>query len=394
MSGSYLSSVGYKRRIPGGYRPKIPFGTYLAQGDNVLIWTAVVMPLFGLVMVYSASIFIAIDLYSLDWYYLYRQTFLVLLSFGALFLGMRLPVEQYQRYAKLLILAFLLLMLWQVFFGPVIRHTRRFIRIFSWTIQTSEFARCIVIMYLARVFSARPQLIEKFDLKFIAVLLPVAVMVILIYAQKDFSAAAMMAALAGALLLLAGLSWKLFSAVSLAALSSAAFFVWRSDYQLERIIAFLQRIFLQADLTATSNYHGLQSILCFGCGGIFGVGLGSGIRKMLFLPEPHTDFIYATIGEELGLWGTVAVLVAFTMLMFRAVRVLKMQTDRFGFLLGSGLLISLLMFAFVHMGVTTELLPVTGLPLPFISSGGSSLIVSMWSIGVLWNLSRRANGYV
>ncbi len=366
---------------------------FITQGDNIILCTAIVLSLLGLVMVYSASIFIAIDKNCTYWHYLQRQAIVVIVGFIALFLGMLIPVEFYKKYAGKLLLVLLFLMLVQTIFGQITRNTKRYVKIFEWTIQLSELARCAVIIYSARIYSNQPDLIEKIDLKFIVSLFPIAVMVALTYAQRDFSAAAMIAAIGGIILLLAGLSWKHFAILTSIALALATIFVLNSSYQRERVEKYIKSKF-NTELAETINYQGKQSTYCFGCGGILGVGIGSGTRKMLFLPEPHTDFIFATIGEEMGLWGTLAIVLAFTIFMIRGMRILRNQLDRFSFLLGSGLLISILMFAFVHMGVTTDILPITGLPLPFISSGGSSLTITMWSTGVIWNLSRQTNGFM
>jgi len=365
-----------------------------APGDTTLWMLPTFLTFFGLVMVYSATFYVSEERHASDWYYLVRQTGLVVLGFTALFGGMKVDVEVYRKYAKLAILGVIVLMVLQLLFAPLVKSTRRWIPILGLTLQTSELARIVVIGYLARLLSADGSLGLKLDRRLFKALIPVGIVIVLTFLQRDLSGAAMIAGLVALILFLGGLDKKQFWAVTGGLTGATMIAAIILDYTRKRLVGFLDFFFnYNAASISDENYQSFQSMIGFGRGGIFGAGLGQGKQKMAFLPELHTDFIFSNVGEELGLWGAAAVLVAFVILYLKSLVILKLQTDRFCFLFGSGLIASLLMFALVHMAVTVGIIPVTGLPLPFISNGGSSLIISLWSMGVLWELSRRVGSF-
>ncbi len=359
-------------------------------GDPALWIGPVCLALFGLVMVYSASLFVAAQQFSPDWYFLARQTAVFAIGLGIMGVGMFLDPAIYRKYSRLAILLLVIVMAGQTAFVPAIKGTKRWIPIpGGFMLQTSEIARTLAVLYMARLVSDDASIGLKINKRLITALVPVVLLAIFTYLQKDLSGAAMILAMAGLILYLAGMNATQFWASTGAAITAGVLFALRTPYQRARLIEF----FFPSGSVSGDRYQSFQSMLGFGRGGVMGVGLGNGKQKMLFLPEPHTDFIYSIIGEEFGLIGATAVLVAFLFLFVKSVKVLKQQGERFNFLMGSGLMASLLMFALVHMMVTTGIVPVTGLPLPFISNGGSSLIVSLWSMGVMWNLSRRASPF-
>ncbi len=363
-------------------------------GDSMLWLLPIFLTLFGLVMVYSATFYVSAERHASDWYYLVRQAGLLALGLTALFGGMMIDVSNYRKYAKIAILGVIVLMLLQLAFAPLVKATKRWIPLLGLTLQTSELARIIVVIFMARLLSDDATLGLKINRRLLKTLIPVGMVIAVTFLQRDLSGAVMIAALAALALFLAGLDkkqfWAITGGVTVVTLAAAL----ALSYTRRRIFGFVN-FFLNYDASSISdeNYQSFQSMIGFGRGGIFGAGLGQGKQKMAFLPELHTDFIFSNVGEELGLWGAAAVLIAFVILYLKSLKILKLQTDRFSFLFGSGLIASLLMFALVHMAVTVGILPVTGLPLPFISNGGSSLIVSLWSMGVLWQLSRRVTSF-
>jgi cell division protein FtsW len=163
--------------------------------------------------------------------------------------------------------------------------------------------------------------------------------------------------------------------------------IFQADYRVRRLMTFLH----PSDDPLGAGFQIRQSLLSFGSGGIQGINLGEGRQKLFFLPEPHTDFIYSVIGEELGLIGTTLVLIVFALLLWRGVRASLRAPDRFGYLLGMGLTLFLVVQAMLNMGMVLGLLPTKGLPLPFVSYGGSSLMVGLLSVGVLLNISQHSN---
>ncbi len=364
------------------------------SGDRLIVISALLLTAVGLVMVYSASTFVAARHDKMDWFFMFRQLKFAIIGLAVFMIGARVNVRLYKRWVKIALLGITILMFLQLVtpLGSIIGGTRRWINLGLFNLQTSEVARCLVVIYLARILADEPEVLQRLDKRMLGVLAVAAVPMLLTAMQPDLSGALMMAAIAGIVLFLGGLKLVHILGFSVIGVLGTIFTVMQNSYQRERLFCFLQRF---TDVGGGGdNYQAFQSLLGFGRGGLLGVGLGQGKQKMLFLPEPHTDFIFSIIGEELGLIRTTIVLALFIILTIRALKAVKMQPDRFKFLLGAGLTASIIMYALVNMYVTTGLLPVTGLPLPFISSGGTSLVISLWSIGVLWNLSRYAGDYV
>jgi cell division protein FtsW len=267
--------------------------------------------------------------------------------------------------------------------GPV----RRWISLGFFSFQPSELAKPVLVLFLAAFLDRRAEEINDWR----RTLLPCAVVVgsiaFLIYLQPDLGTAASICLIAGILLYLAGLKTRVLAAA--AALGFVAFVVmiFQADYRVQRLMSFLHP---SADPQG-AGYQIRQSILSFGSGGIHGMNLGEGRQKLFFLPESHTDFIYAVIGEELGLLGTSLLVLVFALLLWRGIRAALRAPDRFGYLLGMGLTLFLVVQASLNMGMVLGLLPTKGLPLPFISYGGSSLMIGLLSVGVLLNISQHSN---
>lgn len=353
------------------------------RGDQWLLITAMCLTLFGLVMVYSASWLIA-DKVGSDLSILMKQAKHLGLSLMALIAGMVIDIRRYYRWANIGIVAIMVVLLWQLIFGPVINNTHRWLILGPFSLQTSEVARCIIVLFLARNLTEFPEIIRKPDSKFAIVLLLIALPIGLTAFQPDLSSAAMMAIIAGLVLFLSGVGYRYLAGLITVSGGGMFLLIMVNPYQRQRLIEFVQMW-----LAGEKSYHLKQSLIGFGQGGIFGVGLGDGKQKMLFLPEPHTDFIFSIVGEEFGLWGVVLLLFGFLYLFYRAFKICRLQTDKFAFLLCSGLSSSIILYAIIHMCVTIGIVPLTGLPLPLISSGGTSLFVTMWSVGMIWNMSRQ-----
>ena len=359
------------------------------RGDNLIILSALLLTAVGLVMVYSASPFVAVKYHKADWYFFSRQLLFTVIGLGALVVGVKLDVGFYRRWIKLLLLISVILMVLQLVtpLGQKIGGTRRWLDLGFIRIQTSDIARCMVIIFLARVLAEKPEVLHKLNRRMLAVIGIAAVPILLTILQPDFSSALVMTLIAGLVLFLGGMKLRHLFVFASTGSTIAGLWILKTPYQRDRVMNYFLRV---TEGGGGDNYQTIQSLLGFGRGGLFGVGLGQGKQKMLFLPEPHTDFIYAIIGEELGLIRASLVLGLFLILALRTIKTLKDQPDRFNYLLGSGLILSIVLYAMINMYVATGLLPVTGLPLPFISSGGTNLVISLWSVGVLWQLSRKA----
>jgi cell division protein FtsW len=207
----------------------------------------------------------------------------------------------------------------------------------------------------------------------------------IIYKEPDFGQAICICLIAAVMLLAAGLPWKYYAAVILAAIPGFYFFVFLEDYRWARIMAFLDPF---KDPQGT-GYHIIQSLTALGSGGLTGLGLGASKQKLFFLPEASSDFIFAIIGEELGLLGTCAITCGFLIYFFRGMKIALRSPDRFGFYLALGITMMVVLQGLINISVTLALLPTKGIALPFISQGGTSLFFNLLATGILLNLSYR-----
>lgn len=351
------------------------------QGDEIIFGIAILLTSFGMVMVYSASYFIA------DYEVFLKQVSLSAFGIIALFVGMFTNPEFWKRWIKIGLIVLAVMMLLQLFtpFGTRIHGTKRWFDLGFFNLQTSEIARCMLIIFMARYLSSNPD-IGKSLTKKLGILVAVPFIFCgLIVIQPDLSSMIMIVTVVCILLFLGGMKKRYFAAAGLTAIP--ILLLTLRDYQKERLFSFIT-----PDLgDKLLNYQQHQSLIGLVRGGLEGKALGQGYQAMRFLPEAHNDFIFGIIGEELGFMGATAVLAAFMLIFYRGIMICYAQPDKFGFLLGAGLISSLTIYALTNIGVAIGLLPVTGLPLPFISAGGSSLVISLWSIGVLWRLSRRVS---
>jgi len=269
---------------------------------------------------------------------------------------------------------------------PAILGSHRWIVLGPIKLQPSEFTKLFVVLFMAWVLSRKEERINDFWSVGLPTMIVVATLGFLVVIEPDLGSAVVLVAVAGVMIFAAGLSWRY--VLGAAAVGAAAFVtgVLVEPYRMQRITGFIDP---WADPRDT-GFQLIQSLIAFGSGGLTGVGLGQGQQKALFLPAAHTDFIFSIVGEELGLIGSLSLLFAFLLLFWRGMRVALRSPDRFGFYLAFGLTNLLVIQALINMCICVGLLPTTGLPLPFISYGGSSLLSSMAAIGMLLNVSQHS----
>lgn len=357
-----------------------------AGKPDILIFAAVITLLtIGLVMVFSASSIIGIADYGDPYHYVQRQSILAVVGLVALFLLVRVDYHVFKVLALPgLIVSFALLIL-VLFVGQGTGGATRWIRVGGFNLQPSELAKLAMINYAAVYISTKRDRIRRFFSGLLPLLIILGVKFGLIMLEPDFGtgAALVFATLVvvfaggahlGQLFILAGLSapvvWQL---------------IVREEYRFRRLMAFLDP---WADPTG-AGWNVIQSLLAIGSGGLFGLGLGRSRQKFSYLPEHHTDFIFAILCEELGFVGGVFVVLLFFVLAWRGLRTALQAPDLYGSLLAIGITAMIAFQAMINIGVVTGSLPVTGIPLPFISHGGSSLLTSLAGIGVLLNISRQ-----
>ncbi|MBI4560729.1 MAG: putative lipid II flippase FtsW [Candidatus Rokubacteria bacterium] len=343
----------------------------------------------GVVMVYSTSAIMAADRFQDPYFFLRKQLFWALLGFGCLWLAMAVDYHRLENaVAPLLAVSLALLVLLLIPpFGQEINGTRRWLRWGVVSFQPAELAKLSLVFYLASFLSRRHEAMESFWTGLGPPLLVGGAMAGLVVLQPDLGSSVTLLALVLGLLFLAGARARQMALVGASALPLLALAVAVAPYRWKRIVSFLDP---WADPRG-SGFQIIQSYLALGSGGWLGRGLGESRQKLFYLPEPHTDFIFAIIGEELGLVGTLGVVALFSVLIWRGFRVGLRAPEPFGAYLAMGLTLLLASQMLVNLGVVTGLLPTKGLPLPFISFGGSAILTTMVATGVLLNISQRAS---
>ncbi len=360
--------------------------------DRVLFVAVVLLVLTGLLMIYSAS---AMQIYlpaagapALPYFFLVKQGIAVLLGAG-LMTGALLVDYRHLNRPRLVALGLVVLAgtLVAVLFRAPINGTRRWIDLGVLSVQPSEFAKLGLVVALAAFLSRRETEIAHPT----RTLLPVAGLLAffagLVLLQPDFGTAVTYFVIAAAMLFFAGLPFRWFALATVLVLPTLTAYVLSAQYRRDRILAFLHP---EADPLG-KGFQAVQSLIAVGTGGLTGLGLGEGKQKLFFLPYPYTDFIYAIVGEELGLIGCVSVLALFGIVFARGIRAAANAPDSFGRLLGVGLSVMIVAQALVNISVVLALLPTKGIPLPFLSYGGSALWTNLLAVGVLLNLSQHAS---
>jgi len=356
--------------------------------DLWLFGLVVALASIGVVMVYSASAIIAAERFGDPLFFLKKQMFWAVLGMACLWGAMRLDYRRLERLVvPLLVLSFVLLVLVLVPpFGQAINGTRRWFRVASFSFQPVELAKLSLVVYLAAFLTRRQEVVRSFTQGLLPLLMVAGAMAALTILQPDLGNSVTLVLLTLALAYLAGARGMHMAAIAGAALPVVAVLIAMKPYRWRRMVAFMN----PWDDPQGSGFQIIQSFLALGSGGVLGRGLGESKQKLFYLPEPYTDFIFAIIGEELGLIGGVAVVLLFALLIWRGLRVGLHAPDAFGGYLALGLTLMLAFQTLVNLGVVMGALPTKGLPLPFISFGGSALLTTMFSAGVLLNISQHS----
>ncbi|HEX4946020.1 MAG TPA: putative lipid II flippase FtsW [Blastocatellia bacterium] len=360
-----------------------------AQWDMLMACSAVGLALFGLVMVYSASGAITTDKFGGSFHFVMRQIAWAVAGIVAMLILMRID---YQRYASptliLLLLGVSIVLLFAVFFFPARNGAKRWITLGGFSAQPSELAKLAFIAFMAYFLTRRNEDDEQgsFQATFLPAAVVAGILMALIVKEPDLGTALMIGILFAVMMWIGRVpTWHLLLLV-LPAIPIGWYLLWHVGFRQKRLLAFLNP---ESDPQG-AGYQILQSLYAVGSGGLSGVGLGSGKQKLGYLPEARTDFIFAVIGEELGFVGSVLVVIVFGLLMWRCLKASFRAPDQFGQLLGIGLTTMLIAQAFFNMSVVLSLVPTKGIPLPFVSAGGSSLLFALAAVGILLNISEQA----
>ncbi len=349
----------------------------------------------GSVMVYSASSAVAEEMFSGDSGFFVKR-YLVRLILGivilVLFASMDYRKQEKWSLAWMAIGLGFLMLIFVPGLGVTIRGATRTLDLFSMTVQPAEGIKIALVVFLAYWLGSRQKVMDRFVIGLLPVLAVVGATCLLIVLQPDYGTAIVLAVTAFTMLYIGRARLMHLAGVGMLVLPLFLIKLYMSSHSRQRLSTYFDRFFGssvdQALNLQGADYQLQQALIGLGTGGLFGIGLGQSRQKFLFLPDPHTDFVFAVIGEELGFLGSVAVLCLFVVLAWRGIRIARRAPDAFGFFLASGLTVLISLHVVVNIGVVTGLLPTTGLPLPFLSYGGSWLLFCMMSIGILLNISR------
>jgi cell division protein FtsW len=351
--------------------------------DLKLFCAVISLVALGLVMVFSASWVIAREEFSSPFFFFQKHAVRVAIGLLALFVFMKIPYAIYRRF-NFWILCGALLMLVSIFiWGKSVRGADRWLKVFVFTIQPVEVAKYSLMIFLAVSLSAGRKRLADAEKGFLPPVAAATAMAVMVGLQPNISNAVLIMGLTLTLLFVGGCRLRHIGALAGAAALAAGVFLSRMEHVVQRVLVLLN---ISDDVNGI-GWQAKQSLIAFGSGFIFGCGPGRGHQKYMFLPDAHTDFIYSIIGEELGIIGTAIVLLLFTLIFRRSLHIAKGAPNEFGRFLALGIGLTIFATAIINMAMTTGLLPTAGLPLPFVSYGGSSLVTSLAAVGILLNIS-------
>ncbi len=354
--------------------------------DLALFCVTLILVALGLVMVFSASNVIGREKFSSSFFFMQNHLIRIGIGLCCLFIFTRIPVWIYKKLSTVFLVAGIVLLAALFVFGRNYRGCVRWLRIFWFVFQPVEVAKFTLLIFIASRVAENRRKIRSFKEGFLPIIGVVLLTAVLVGLQPNLSNAILIVFLSFVLLFIGGCRIIHLASAGGALAAIAVPLLYSFPHVRERVVVFLNG----GGDVHDKGYHINQSLISLGSGFLFGSGPGSGHQKFHFLPDPHTDFIYSIIGEELGLIGTVGVLALFYVILQRSVRIARRSQNEFGYLLAVGIGVMIFSTALINISMTLGLLPIAGLPLPFVSYGGTSLVISMSAIGILLNVSSNA----
>jgi cell division protein FtsW len=355
--------------------------------DRWLFTVTMLLVFLGLVMVFSASAVMARERFGSPYAFLSKQLVWAVAGLAAMIVTMRLDYRRYKHPALVFsLMGLTTLLLISVFFLDRSHNTHRWIHAGGFSFQPSELAKPVLILFLAYFLESRAKTMDDVRNTLLPASAPVLVFLGLIVLQPDLGTAIACAGIAACILYVAGMRMRYFGYAFAASLLPLYFLIFHVSFRRDRILAFLNPY---AD-RQKAGFHIIQSLIAVGTGGITGTGLMEGKQKLFYLPEPHTDFIFAVTAEELGLVGAIFVVSLFAIFLWRGMRASWRTTDLFGRYLAVGITSMVVLQALINISVVLGMVPTKGIPLPLVSYGGSSLFVTLACVGVLLNITKQA----
>ena len=357
---------------------------FIRRMDPILLLSTLALVGFGIVMVYSASFPVGTERMGDPYHFLKKQAIAAVLGIGLMLLSARLNYRLWQVLAIPLLIGSIGLLF--LVFVPGLRQqiggAYRWLKISSFSFQPAELAKLALVIYLARSLTNKEGRMESFTVGFLPHVIVMGILFLLVLKQPDFGTGVLFVAVVFLMLFAAGTRLRFLAGALVPALPVLAYLAVRKNYRWERIVAFWD----PWKDPGGGGFQIIQSFLAFGAGKVFGVGLGDGKQKLFYLPEIHTDFIFSVIGEELGLIGVSLIIALFAILILRGFQSSYRAPDLFGTYLSLGITSLIAIQALLNMGVVTGLLPTKGSTLPFISYGGTSLMINLMAVGILLNV--------
>jgi cell division protein FtsW len=354
--------------------------------DLYVFLSVLALMLFSVGVVYSASVSISGARHDGDIGYLFRNhSIRVILGVGALFVGMFVDYHFYRRISKLLLVIALALLAYTLVGGTVVKGAQRWVSLGPLSFQPSEFAKFALVIHLAVLLAAKQKYISKFRDGFMPMMVWIVAVVGLVFLQPNFSTGSIILGISFMVLFVGRADIKHLVGVAAAGIPIVLVYAVSASYRWNRIMAHFTDD--GGGGASAGNYQVEQAIIGLGSGGLFGVGMGMSKQRELFLPESYTDFIYAIVGEEYGFVGAAIVMLLFAVIMIRGMKIAKRATDDLGRFLAVGITCTITAYAIINAMVTTGLLPTTGLPMPLLSYGGTTIIFTAYALGILINIS-------
>lgn len=360
------------------------------KSDKTLFLLTLLLVGGGLVMVFSASHARAVAEGRSEYYFLIRQFIWAVIGFTAMWCAMRLDYRHYRRPEVVwgLVVLAVGLLLAVLVVGPSIKGTRRWFSLGFVNFQPSELAKIAAVIFTAALLHRRMHRMRDVAGTLGPIAVGVGALVVLILSGKDLGTAAVIVGAVLTMVFAAGISYRHLGVALVPITVGGAGLIWMEPYRFERLLTFLDPWKYAND----EGYQVVQSMLAIASGGLMGQGFMGSRQKLLYLPEPHTDFIFSVAAEEFGLVGTTLLVLAFATLVWRGLRIAMLAPDRFGSFLALGITMVIAIQGLINISVAMSLLPTKGIALPFISNGGSSLLMSMIGMGILLNVSQHTSG--
>jgi cell division protein FtsW len=356
--------------------------------DRILFFVTLVLVGFGVAMVFSSSAIVAKEKFGDPNYFSFKQLIFAALGLAVMFVVMKVDYHTYRHPAIVFsALSIVVALLVFVFFLAAAANTHRWIQLAGFSLQPSELSKLALVLFLAYFLEKRKGQVNDLTFTLVPVAIIVAVLAGLILLQPDLGTATSLLIISAVLLFVAGLDLRWIAAAIIVAAPTFYLLIFRVRYRRERMLAFMN----PWEEPLGRGFQIIQSLLSVASGGIAGLGFMEGKQKLFYLPEAHTDFIFAVVGEEMGMIGTGIILILFSVFLWRGLRASMRAPDLYGFYLGLGITMMVCVQAFINMSVVLGLLPTKGIPLPFLSYGGSSFVVMLAAVGVLLNVSQQAS---